>query len=507
MELDQKTREFLASHDHRYHALGDYPGGMSDPIHSKYNPLARQRAIGCLCTPSGISRAYVDQAWVVMLYKQNLIDGKTAKNLLIAIEEAKKEPTYRGENWLKEFLGGDEDTASAVNLGRTLQEPMSRLHLRIILNDFFDKALDCLEKILNFAYERRDLIMPGHTHMSQAQPTTYGAYMVAIYDGLVRCIEQLELAYRQNNLCSAGCGALSGSGWPIDRYYVAKLLGFDDIVGSCLDSEAGQDYATTVLFALTNMMLIMTRTTMDHEVWGLEEVGHFTVDGVVAGPSSLMPQKAHPCGELEMIRAHANDVLTAMYRGVLALHGEPYEDILPIYQAWNSAESALYSAMHTLLLFVGYLPHMHFNKERMLENVRSGYSCMPDLAIYLIKEKGIGGRRAHRMCATTTFLARRRGIKGYEITAELFNEALELNKEEVRDILTTKEIQEYLDPVKFIERHNNIGDPNPNEVARQITQRREVLNGLKNRHNERLEKLKQAQDTLNSESKAIIDNN
>jgi len=503
MEMNEKLRAFLASKEHRFHAMGDYPNVISGKLARTYEPLARTGMIGARVSPQGIARVFSDQAWVVMLEKQSLISRQTAKTLLLALEEAKKEPGFGGEDWLKAYLNGDEDTASAVNLGRTLQEPMSRIQLRGLLNEFIGMALQFIEKLLDFAGDHTDLIMPGHTHMSQAQPTTYGAYLVAICDGLLRGMEQVELAYRQNNLCSAGCGALAGTGWPVDRYYVAELLGFDDLIGSSVDCEAGQDYATSILFALSNMALVMSRTSMDHEIWGLEEVGHFSVNGCVAGPSSLMPQKAHPGGELEKIRYYANDVLNAMHRGVLSLKGEPYEDLLTIYQAWNAAESAMYAFMIIFELFPKYLDNMRFDKERMLRNTAEGYSCMPDLAVYLIRNRGIGGRRAHRMCAITVFLARERKIKGNEITAGLFNEALELGGEAARDLLTTQEIRECLDPEAFIRRHDNVGDPHPDEVARQIAQRREQLRAFRARHQGRLDRLAKADETLQKAIQAI----
>lgn len=503
--LDEKTREFMARKDHFFHACGDYPNRISGELLRQYEIPARNGMVGSYGSPAGFSRAFADMAWVVMLYKKDLISLDTAQKLLTALEEAKGDSTYWGEDWLRNYFDGDEQIASSVNLGRTLQEPMSRIQLRSRSIEFFDVALETLDFILDYAKDKRDLVFVAHTHMSQAQPTTYGAYLIAIFDALLRGLEEVETGYRHTNICSAGCGALEGSGWPVDRKMVADLLGFDGIIGSSFDCEAGQDYATSLLFGLANMAVVMSRTSMDHEIWGLDELGYFRPDGCVAGPSSLMPQKAHAGGELEKVRYYSNDVLNALHRALLSLKGEPYEDILPIYQAWCAAESGLYISMLILRLFKAYLENIHFDKERMLKTAAEGYSCMPDMAIYLIKNRGLAGRHAHRICATTTFLARKKGIKGNEITPELMNEALELNQDPMRNLLTLEEIRECLDPVKSVLRHNNIGDPHPDEVLRQIEERRSQLARFCARQEERKAKLKQGDDLLNNEIKAIFE--
>ena len=502
---DEKTREFMARKDHFFHACGDYPNRISGELLRQYEIPARSGMVGSYGSPAGISRAFADMAWVVMLYEQELIPLDTAQKLLIALEEAKNDSTYWGEDWLRNYFNGDERIASSVNLGRTLQEPMSRIQLRNRSIEFFDVALDTMSFLLDYAKEKRDLVFAAHTHMSQAQPTTYGAYLAAIFDALLRGMEEVETGYRHTNISSAGCGALEGSGWPVDRKMVADLLGFDGIIGSSYDCEAGQDYATSLLFGLTSIAVVMSRTSMDHEIWGTDEIGYFRVNGCVAGPSSLMPQKAHAGGELEKVRFYSNDVMNALHRALLSLKGEPYEDILPIYQAWGAAESGLYLSMLTFRLFRAYLENIQFNKEHMLKTAAEGYSCMPDMAVYLIKNRGLAGRHAHRICATTTFLARKKGIKGNEITPELMNEALELNQDPLRDLLTLEEIRECLDPVKSILRHNNIGDPHPDEVLRQIEERRGQLAQFRARQEERKAKLKQGDDLLNGRIKAILE--
>jgi argininosuccinate lyase len=134
---------------------------------------------------------------------------------------------------------------------------------------------------------------------------------------------------------------------------------------------------------------------------------------------------------------------------------------------------------------------------------RDGFAATPDLAIKLIRDKGYGGRRAHRICAVFVRLARQRQIKPYQTTGELLDEAAKVANEKPPG-LSTAEVREMLDPVKFLERHNNVGDPNPAETRRLITVRRAALAEAEKHQAQRRSKLQQASERLTSEIATII---
>jgi argininosuccinate lyase len=191
-----------------------------------------------------------------------------------------------------------------------------------------------------------------------------------------------------------------------------------------------------------------------------------------------------------------------MNAGVVACKGEPLTDVLPIYEAWTQASTALEVAEGTLYGFSDILRSVQPDKEKMLQHTRDGFSGAPDLAIKLIREKGYGGRRAHRICAVFVYLARKQGLKPYQTTGKLLDEAAKVANETPPG-LTTEEIREMLDPVKFIERHNNVGDPNPKETRRLVDLRRADLAEAGKRHAERRGRLDAAQKSLRAEVQAI----
>jgi argininosuccinate lyase len=483
--LTPEELKFLGSHNHRGHAAGEYAPVMLGKVAPKH--------------PQTFYTAQTDRAWVVMLTKTGLVPREKAAKVLAALEGAQA----GGEPAMLKRLKGDEDLASIINYGRTLQEPMSRMLLRDHQLDVFDQLMKAMKATLDVADRHAETIMPGCTHMAHAQPTTYGAYLLASYDGLARGVEQLELAYKHTNENSAGCGATSGTGWPVDRQMVTELLGFDTLMEPTYECEGAQDYGLTTMFALANIMTVLSRTAMDHGIWGMEDCGFIRLPGRLLGLSSLMPQKAHPGSTFERIRINADKVIGYMTMGLVACKGEPLTDVLPIYEAWKQAANALEETEKSLDRWADIIASVQPNKEKMLQHTRNGFSGAPDLAIKLIREKGYGGRRAHRICAVFVYLARKQGLKPCEITGELLDEAAKVANEKPPG-LTTTEAREMFDPVKFLERHNNVGDPNPKETRRLISVRRQALAEATERQTQRRAKLRQASERLSSEIAAII---
>jgi argininosuccinate lyase len=104
-------------------------------------------------------------------------------------------------------------------------------------------------------------------------------------------------------------------------------------------------------------------------------------------------------------------------------------------------------------------------KERMLKIVKAGYSCTTELAVCLIREHNYGGRAAHSVVATMVRNARCKGLKSYECTGAMLDEAaryLEMKEPG----LTDEEVKKQLDPEEFVKTHTNLGGTAQKEKTR-----------------------------------------
>lgn len=490
--------EFVRRRDHRQHTPGcpqapEWQYWMQFPAQEVTRMSNRLKYCG-----------WMDRAWAVMLCRQGLIKHEVAKKLLTVLADADREEGWGGEDWLKEKLGGDEYTASAVNLGRTLQEPMARLQMREAVLGVIDVLHLALERTLDKSEENTDAIMAGQSHFSHAQPTTYGAYLLAVHDGLDRGLAQLELAYKFTNTNSGGCGACSGTGWPVDRQMVTELLGFDETIELTYDCEASQDEIPQILFALSSIALTLARAALDHGRWSLEEINAIELAPEWLGVSSFMPQKAHSGGMFENVRRPCNEVLGRMMQAVVTFKGEAIEDNLPVYQSPPLVLQGCGAAMKALGLWAELMPAVIVNRDRMWEIVRNGYSGAPDLAVKMIRDQDYGARQAHRICCNFVRLARERRIKPWDMTGELLDEAARVT-DEPEPRLSTEEVQAAMGLESFFEMHCNLGDPCPSETLRMVSLRRHDLEDARARQAERKAGIEQANRKLAGEIRAIVD--
>ena len=445
-----------------------------------------------------------DLAWVVCLHKAGVLDRETAAAIIRGLETllASGESGKGGEVSLIPVLNNDEDLASLINLGRTMQEPMSRLQLRDQLLDFIDYHLAFMEQIAVFAEANADAIMPGHTHFSQANPITLANYMLSIFDNMQRGLEQLELSYKLINRNSGGCGATSGTVWPVDRHYLTELLGFDELLEVTYDCEASQDHTMHLLFSLGNIVNTLGKVTMDIEIWGLEEIDMVRVDRSLAGASSMMPQKCHNGQYTEVLRNQISDLLGTVTSGMFSTKAEPHGDVVAMWAFPRKGFQAMTDAKVIIRTFGMLLENLHTRKETMLAHVKRGYSCMTEVVVHMVKELGYGGRRSHRICAHLVRLARDRNIPAPELTGEMLDEAARLCNEEPPG-LDTATLQRCLDPVAFIESHNNTGGPAPSETERMLSARRQGIKDARGRQETRRHKVQQGEELLAGELAAI----
>jgi argininosuccinate lyase len=459
----------------------------------------------------GPNRLKVDLAWVICMYKADIIDQDAARKLLkgiLSLQQGEKQEVETrshgfAERSLIAALDRDEDLASMVNLGRTLQEPMTRLDLRDKMIEVFDDLIVLLDTVLNVAYRNLDTIMPGHTHLSQAQPITLAHYLLSVYDGLRRGVSQAELAYKDTDRNSGACGACSGITWPIDRRYMTELLGFDDLVEPTYDSEASQDHSLSILFALTNITLLISKASMDMNIWGLEEVDMLTTDPAWCGVSSLMPNKCIPGTLFERARIEAVYVASNAIQGIMFNKGEPHGDVLPMLELPKITLKAMAHTLVCVGYFNGMLKNVSPQRETMLEYVREGYSCTSEVVTHMVKEMGYGPRRAHRIVATFVRMARERGLKAYQTTGELLDEAARFADERPPEI-DTETLRRLLDPEEFIKSHSNTGGTAPDEARRMLAKRRKELEDVRQRQGARKARLEKAEELLNEEIEAIL---
>ncbi|GIU48245.1 argininosuccinate lyase [Shewanella algidipiscicola] len=249
--------------------------------------------------------------------------------------------------------------------------------------------------LLDLAERELDAVMPGYTHLQRAQPVAFGHWCLAYVEMFERDISRLEDALKRADTCPLGTGALAGTAYSMDRYALAKSLGFASPTLNSLDTVSDRDHVIELCSDASISMMHLSRMAEDLIFFNSGEAGFIELDDQVTSGSSLMPQKKNP-DALELIRGKTGRVygslvgiLTTMKALPLAYNKDMQEDKEGLFDVMDSWSICLEMAA---LVLSG----LKVNRENTLRAAQQGYANSTELADYLVA-KGMPFREAHHV--------------------------------------------------------------------------------------------------------------
>jgi argininosuccinate lyase len=342
-----------------------------------------------------------------MLAKQRIIPASDARKIVRGLQAVEREI----DSGKFVFSQADEDIH--MNIERRLTELIGaaggKLHTARSRNDqvALDMRLYLRDEVKNVINELRglqrqlalvakrnlDVIMPGYTHLQRAQPVLLAHHLLAYVDMLERDSERFADCSGRINVLPLGSGALAGTTFPIDRAYVAKLLGFPRVSKNSIDAVSDRDFLLEFLAAASILFVHLSRLAEELILWSSQEFGFIELpDGYCTG-SSMMPQKKNPDvpelirGKTGRVFGHLHSLLTIMKGLPLAYNRDLQEDKIPLFDTVDTVEASL-------KIMGEVIAGMKVRRERMLTAVKDGYMNATDLADYLV-ERGMAFRAAH----------------------------------------------------------------------------------------------------------------
>jgi argininosuccinate lyase len=342
-----------------------------------------------------------------MLARQRIIPARDARKIVRGLKAIESEI----ERGVFPFSPADEDIH--MNIERRLTEKIgaagAKLHTARSRNDqvaldmrlFLREEVELIISGLNLlgrelarsAKRHLEIIMPGYTHLQRAQPVLFSHHLLAYYDMFERDRARFSESLQRVNVLPLGSGALAGTTFPIDRNYVARLLGFPRLSKNSLDAVADRDFVLEFLAASAILFVHLSRLAEELVLWCSQEFGFVELpDGYCTG-SSMMPQKKNPDvpelirGKTGRVFGHLQGMLTIMKGLPLAYNRDLQEDKIPLFDTVDTVKA---SVRITAEMIAG----LKVRKERMMEAARDGFMNATDLADYLVG-RGLPFRSAH----------------------------------------------------------------------------------------------------------------
>lgn len=346
-------------------------------------------------------------AHVTMLAKQGILTEqerddivRTLKEIREEVESGKLEITSEYED-IHSFVEANlidrlGDTGKKLHTGRSRNDQVAldmRLYTRDELLHTDDLLKELLETILKIMEANTETIMPGFTHLQKAQPITLAHHMGAYFEMFKRDRLRLHDIYERMNYCPLGSGALAGTTYPLDRAYTAELLGFDGPTLNSMDSVSDRDYVIELLSALSTIMMHLSRFSEEIIIWNTNEYQFVDIDDAYSTGSSIMPQKKNP-DIAELVRGKTGRVYGALNALLTTMKGIPLAYNKDMQEDKEWAFDAMDTAKGCITLFAGMLKTMQFNKDRMEESAKHGFTNATDAADYLVNH-GVPFRDAH----------------------------------------------------------------------------------------------------------------
>jgi argininosuccinate lyase len=344
-----------------------------------------------------------------MLSKQGIISKKDERVIVKGLTEI----LAKIEKGRFAFKSEDEDIHMAIekaliertgaagaklHAGRSRNDQVS-LDVRMYLRDEIRQIVEMVSRLkaslVELAGKEEMTILPGYTHLQKAQPVLLAHYLLAYWEMLDRDEERLWECHRRVNIMPLGSAALAGTGLPIDRAYVARLLTFPEISRNSMDAVSDRDFIVEFIFIASLLMMHMSRFCEDLIIWSTDEFQFVEISDAFTTGSSIMPQKKNP-DVAELIRGKTGRVYGDLMALLTMMKGLPMtynRDLQEDKEALFDAVDTVKECVHILSEMAG---HLKFNREKMLKAASGGFSTATDVAEYLVM-KGVPFREAHKV--------------------------------------------------------------------------------------------------------------
>ena len=380
-----------------------------------------------------------------MLMKQKIINSSIGNKIINGLKKIKIQINKDNFNFqekyedihlniekkLFEIIGpaaGDLHTARSRN-DQVVTD--FKLWVRQASKSLNKKIILLMKSLIKKAEKNTGTIMPGLTHLKNAQPVSFAHYLLSYYEMFKRDKQRFENNIDLLNECPLGSAALSGTSYKIDRKYTATKLGFKKPTDNSIDSVSDRDFAIDFLYASSLSAMHLSRLAEDFIIYNSDAFNFISFEDNMLTGSSIMPQKKNP-DPAEIIRGrvglnygYLNSLLTIMKGLPMSYFKDLQDDKVLVFNGFDILNDSL-------TLGIELINSVKPNKSQMLIMANQGFTTATDFADYLVKEKNLSFRESYSLSAKLVGLAEKKGIALNELSLQ---ELKKIYKHLNRDVL------------------------------------------------------------------------
>ena len=409
---------------------------------------------------------------VEMLFKQKIISFKIKNKIIYGLEKIEKEINKNKFEFKKNYedihmniekrlfqIIGDE--AGYIHTARSRNDQVitdlklwiksSTKEINIHLNKIIRSTIKISEKNI-------ETIMPGFTHLKNAQAISFAHYLMAYVEMFSRDKKRFENNLNSLNQNPLGVAALTGTSFNIDRNYTTRKLGFEIPTNNSIDTVSDRDFVLDFLYSISVCSLHLSRIAEELIIWSSDSFNLIYLSDKIVTGSSIMPQKKNP-DLLEYLRGKSGSIFGNLLSMLTILKGLPISYFKDMQDDKELVFSSYDNLINCLKIFDEILKNISPNKKKMYELANRGFITATDLADYLVKNHAMSFRKAYQKTAEIVNFAEKKNKKLNELKIE------ELKKIEPK---LTKDVLKIFDLKKSIISKKSYGGTSFENIKRMI---------------------------------------
>ena len=289
-----------------------------------------------------------------------------------------------------------------------------KLWIKKASNEVIKNLNNLIKSFLKKSESNIQTIMPGFTHLKNAQPISFAHYLLAYVEMFKRDKERFASNITYIDECPLGVGALAGTSYKIDRNFTSKKLGFKKPTNNSIDTVSDRDFALDFLSSASICAMHISRFAEEIIIWNSDVFKLIKLDDKMLTGSSIMPQKKNP-DSAELIRGRAGKNFGLLQAMLTTMKGLP----LSYFKDMQEDKAFVFSGYDTLLGSIiitnELVKNLKANKDRMLALSNEGYTTATDFADYLVQNNNLSFREAYKISAKLVNYAEKKKKKLNEL--------------------------------------------------------------------------------------------
>ena len=363
-----------------------------------------------------------------MLVKQKIIKNKKGKKIInglkkIRIEIKKNRFSFNKkyedihlniEKRLFEIIGSD---AGYLHIARSRNDQVItdfKLWIKKSSKHVIKNLNNLIKSFLRKSENNIQTIMPGFTHLKNAQPISFAHYLLAYVEMFKRDQKRFSSNINYIDECPLGVAALAGTSYNIDRNFTSKKLGFKKPTDNSIDTVSDRDFALDFLSSASICAMHISRLAEELIIWNSDIFKLIKFDDKMLTGSSIMPQKKNP-DPAELIRGRAGKNFGQLQAMLTTMKGLPLSYYKDMQEDKNLVFESYDILIESILIANELVKNLKPNKQRMFSLSNEGYTTATDFADYLVQNKNLSFRESYKISAKLVNYAEKKKKKLSEL--------------------------------------------------------------------------------------------